>query len=107
MIGSTRFNTKKAVAEDAQFIREVKEEGKKKAFISEYMYFYRSNAENSLTDKAAAGKVPELARMMGVSYNSVYSEISRGYGGYHKVVIDEPKLYPTADGGFWYKEAKA
>ena len=21
-----------------------------------------------------------------------------------KVVIDEPKLYPTADGGLWYKD---
>lgn len=53
---------------------------------------------------AVADTARELARMMGVSYNSVYSEISRGYGGYHKVVIDEPKLYPTADGGFWYKD---
>lgn len=58
MIGKVRFNTKKAVAEDAQFIREVKEEGKKKAFIGDYMYFYRSNADNSLTDRAGAGKVP-------------------------------------------------
>lgn len=53
---------------------------------------------------AVADTARELARMMGVSYNSVYSEISRGYGGYHKVVIDEPKLYPTADGVFWYKD---
>lgn len=58
MIGDIRFNTKKAVAEDAQFIREVKEEGKKKAFIPECMYYYRSDANNSLTKRASAGKVP-------------------------------------------------
>ena len=57
MIGDIRFNTKKAVAEDAQFIREVKEENHKKAFISDYMYFYRSNAANSLTTRAGEGKV--------------------------------------------------
>lgn len=58
MIGDIRFNTKKAVAEDAQFIREVKEEGKKKSFIPECMYYYRSDANNSLTKRAGAGKVP-------------------------------------------------
>ena len=57
MIGNVRFNVKKACAEDAQFIRDVKEEGRKKAFISEYMYFYRSDAKDSLTKRARAGKV--------------------------------------------------
>ena len=57
MIGDVRFNVKKKVAEDAQFIREVKEEGRKKAFISEFMYFYRSGAENSLTKRFANGGV--------------------------------------------------
>jgi glycosyltransferase involved in cell wall biosynthesis len=56
MIGDVRFNTKKACAEDAQFIRDVKEEGKK-AFIGEYMYFYRADAKDSLTKRARAGKV--------------------------------------------------
>lgn len=58
MIGDTRFNVNKAVAEDAQFIREVNETGKKKAFIGDYMYFYRSNAVNSLTKRAGDGKIP-------------------------------------------------
>ena len=58
MIGDVRFNTKKLVAEDAQFIREVNETGKKKAFIADYMYFYRSNAANSLTKRAGDGKLP-------------------------------------------------
>lgn len=54
LIGDIRFNTKKKVAEDAQFIREVKERGKK-AFIGEYMYFYRSDVQDSLTDRIANG----------------------------------------------------
>ena len=57
MIGNIRFNTKKAIAEDAQFIRDVKEKGRKKAFIGEYMYFYRSNTEDSLTKRAGTGKL--------------------------------------------------
>ena len=57
MIGKTRFNVLKPCAEDAQFIRDVKEEGRKKSFVSDYMYFYRSNAEDSLTKRAKAGKV--------------------------------------------------
>lgn len=56
MIGKVRFNTLKPCAEDAQFIRDVKETGKK-AFIADCMYFYRSNAKDSLTKRAKAGKV--------------------------------------------------
>lgn len=40
---------------------------------------------------AVADTAKELARMLGVSHYSVYSEISRGYGGYHKVVIEDEK----------------
>lgn len=55
MIGKVRFNEKKAVAEDAQFIREVKEEGKKKAFIPDTIYFYRTDNKNSLTKQMSKG----------------------------------------------------
>ena len=50
---------------------------------------------------AVADTAKELARMLGVSHYSVYSEISRGYGGYHKVVIDE--WSPDNDGRLWRK----
>ena len=56
MIGDVRFNVLKACAEDAQFIRDVGEKGKK-AIITDYVYFYRSNAADSLTKRARAGKV--------------------------------------------------
>lgn len=57
MIGKTRFNVKKLIAEDAEFIRKVKEEGKQKAFISDYMYFYRGNTPDSLTKKFKRGEL--------------------------------------------------
>lgn len=57
MIGEIRFNPKKLVAEDAEFIRDVSEEGRKKAFISDYMYYYRSTTPDSLTKRFGAGKL--------------------------------------------------
>ena len=57
MIGKTRFNTKKLIAEDAEFIREVETEGKKKAFVSEPIYLYRSDTPDSLTKRFAKGEV--------------------------------------------------
>lgn len=65
MIGKVRFNTSKVVAEDAQFIRDVKEEGKKKAFISDFMYYYRSNTPDSLTKRVTNG----LLRHKRIVYN--------------------------------------
>ena len=57
MIGNVRFNVKKKIAEDAEFIRKVRERDKKKAFISEYMYFYRTASENSLTKQFSEGRL--------------------------------------------------
>ena len=56
LIGSLRFNTKKAIAEDAEFIRKIKEHGKK-AFISDFMYLYRSELHGSLTQRFAEGRL--------------------------------------------------
>lgn len=55
LIGKTRFNVKKKIAEDAEFIRSVEVAGKKKAFVSDYMYFYRSVTPDSLTKRFAKG----------------------------------------------------
>ena len=57
MIGDIRFNTNKLIAEDAEFIRKVKEDGKKKTFISKHLYFYRSTTPDSLTKKFAKGEL--------------------------------------------------
>ena len=74
MIGDVRFNVLKPCAEDAQFIRDVKEEGHKKSFVSDYMYFYRSNAQDSLTKRAKAGKV-ETRRIV-YNYKAVTKDMA-------------------------------
>lgn len=55
LIGDTRFNVKKRIAEDAEFIRDI--ERGKKAFIPEFMYFYRSDTPDSLTKRFREGKL--------------------------------------------------
>lgn len=55
LIGETRFNTKKAIAEDAEFIRTV-QKGPNKAFIGKVVYFYR-DTPNSLTKRFSRGEV--------------------------------------------------
>ena len=57
LIGGTRFNEKKLIAEDAEFIRAVETNGKKKAFIPEVIYEYRSDTPDSLTKRFARGEV--------------------------------------------------
>lgn len=57
LIGKTRFNTRKKIAEDAQFIRDVELNGKKKAFIPEIVYRYRSDTPDSLTKRFANGQL--------------------------------------------------
>lgn len=57
MIGEVRFNEVKKVAEDAEFIRAVREKDKKKAFISEPIYFYRTTPRNSLTERFNRGEL--------------------------------------------------
>lgn len=53
LIGDIRFNPKKLIAEDAEFIRDI-EKGKK-AFISKIIYQYRSDTPQSLTKRFNAG----------------------------------------------------
>lgn len=57
MIGNVRFNESKAIAEDAEFIRDVKEKGKKKAYIPECMYFYRTGHGGNLSERFALGEL--------------------------------------------------
>lgn len=57
VIGKVRFNEKKLIAEDAEFIKAVKEEGRKKSFIPEFMYYYRTETPNSLTKRFQQGSL--------------------------------------------------
>lgn len=56
LIGKTRFNTKKLIAEDAEFIRDV-QKGEKKAIIPDILYYYRTNNPDSLTKRFNEGKL--------------------------------------------------
>ena len=74
MIGDVRFNELKLIAEDAEFIRDVKEEGKKKEIISDYMYFYRSNAEDSITKRFGKGEL--YTKRAVIHYNHITKDMT-------------------------------
>ena len=52
--GKKRFNPKKLWSEDADYIYRLDEHGKK-AYISEYLYYYRSDTPNSWTKRMFGG----------------------------------------------------
>ena len=54
--GKMRFNPKKLWSEDADFIYRLNEHGKK-SFISDYLYFYRSDTPDSWTKKMMRGEI--------------------------------------------------
>lgn len=54
--GKHRFNPKKLWSEDADYIYRLNERGKK-AFISEYLYFYRSDTPGSWTKRMFNGEL--------------------------------------------------
>lgn len=83
LIGKTRFNEKKAIAEDAEFIRNI-EKGQK-AFISDFVYFYRSNVADSLTKRFARGEIP----FKRIAY--YYKHVTSDMGWLLKEVEEEDK----------------
>lgn len=54
--GKQRFNPKKLWSEDADFIYRLNERGKK-SFISDYLYFYRSDTPDSWTKRMMSGEL--------------------------------------------------
>lgn len=72
-IGKIRFNETKLIAEDAQFIREVKEEGKK-AFVEKCIYLYRSDTPDSLTKRFGRGELPTKRTV--IHYNTITKDMT-------------------------------
>ena len=68
MIGDVRFNKLKL------FIRDVKEEGKVKAFIGDYMYFYRSNVADSVTKRFGKGEL--YTKRVVIHYNHITKDMT-------------------------------
>ena len=73
MIGDIRFNERKAIAEDAAFIRDVKEDGKKKAYIGRAVYLYRTGHGGNLSARFATGEL-EFERFV-YYYNHVTEDM--------------------------------
>lgn len=57
MIGNIRFNERKRVAEDAEFIHALDEANHKKAFIPQLIYEYRSDTPGSITKRFKQGLI--------------------------------------------------
>lgn len=57
MIGDVRFNERKRVAEDAEFIHALDETNHKKAFIPQLIYEYRSDTPGSITKRFKQGLI--------------------------------------------------
>ena len=51
---------------------------------------------------AIADTKEELAKMIGMSLNTVRSSLSHGIGSFAEVEIEDPELYPDNDGRLWY-----
>jgi len=74
MIGDTRFNEAKFIAEDAEFIRKVNEKGKKRATVTHPVYLYRSSTPNSLTKRFSAGEL-ETKRLV-IHYRHITKDMT-------------------------------
>lgn len=51
---------------------------------------------------AIADTKEELAKMIGMSLNTVRSSLSHGVGSFAEVEIGDFELYPDNDGRLWY-----
>lgn len=51
---------------------------------------------------AIADTKEELAKMVGMSLNTVRSSLSHGVGSFAEVEIGDLELYPDNDGRLWY-----
>lgn len=51
---------------------------------------------------AIADTKEELAKMIGMSLNTVRSSLSHGVGSFAEVEIGDLELYPDNDGRLWY-----
>ena len=55
-IGDVRFNENKQVAEDAEFTHTLIPRAKRRAVVTDYLYFYRTSTPNSLTKRFVNGQ---------------------------------------------------
>lgn len=51
--------------------------------------------------EAVAESTTELARMIGKTAGSISIMISKGYPGYHRIIVKDEEWYPDNNGGLW------
>lgn len=83
VIKDIRFNLKKLIAEDAEFIRKVQYNCKKKSYTDKILYHYRSNTPNSLTKRFGNNEL----NMERIIYNFKHINSKMTY------LIDEAKKF--------------
>jgi glycosyltransferase involved in cell wall biosynthesis len=96
--GKHRFNPKKLWSEDADFIYRLNEHGKK-SFISEYLYFYRSDTPNSWTKRMMSGdldycRIVYNLREVKADNTDLLDEIKREYADNEIVLLTDRNEIP-------------
>lgn len=96
--GKHRFNPKKLWSEDADFIYRLKEHGKK-SFISEYLYFYRSDTPNSWTKRMMSGdldycRIVYNLKEVKADNTELLEEIKREYADNEIVLLTDRNEIP-------------
>jgi glycosyltransferase involved in cell wall biosynthesis len=99
--GKHKFNPKKLWSEDADFIYRLKEHGKK-SFISEYLYFYRSDTPNSWTKRMMSGdldycRIVYNLKEVKADNTELLEEIKREYADNEIVLLTDRNEIPELE----------
>lgn len=74
LVKNIRFPENKLIAEDADYIRQAESVCKKKSFIGDFMYYYRSDTPNSLTKRFASGEL--YTQRAVINYNKITNDMT-------------------------------
>lgn len=96
--GKMRFNPRKLWSEDADFIYRLNERGKK-SFISEYLYYYRSDTPNSWTKRMMSGdldycRIVYNLKEVKADNTELLEEIKREYADNEIVLLTDRNEIP-------------
>ena len=99
--GKMRFNPRKLWSEDADFIYRLNERGKK-SFISEYLYYYRSDTPNSWTKRMMSGdldycRIVYNLKEVKADNTELLEEIKREYADNEIVLLTDRNEIPELE----------
>lgn len=102
IVKDIRFNEKKLIAEDAEYIRDAERKCKKKSFISDIMYLYNSSTPNSLTKEFNEGNLntkrlvyhfPKITRSM----DYLIDEVKEAYKDSEVIILTNHNEIPELE----------